>query len=314
MFLFLVLTKKKTMKKIYSITICLLSVLSVAQQRTSFEDYEGFYTGNIHAQGTWISTPTGDEPPNILNQTICIDDATDGYNSLRIVKENIYGTQSVPIIGAFNNIQIQPTTGFSVSFEINMSQLNGSIFGFQGVNNAEEKFVIRVDFENTGSVKILDKLLGPELISASGSWQPNAWHRFSIIGSSSEVKYYLDNTLIYTGTIEPINIDQVRFVHNNAEGSAYIDNIQVNNQSGLSVKEITGVKKKIMIYPNPTTDFIRLSDPHLIKATKVYNMEGKELQIKLNKDMMDVRSLPAGVYLVNIITEEKNFTEKFTKK
>ncbi|MDR6923825.1 MULTISPECIES: T9SS type A sorting domain-containing protein [Chryseobacterium] len=302
------------MKKIYSITICLLSVLSVAQQRTSFEDYEGFYTGNIHAQGTWISTPTGDEPPNILNQTICIDDATDGYNSLRIVKENIYGTQSVPIIGAFNNIQIQPSTGFSVSFDINMSQLNGSIFGFQGVNNAEEKFVIRVDFENTGSVKILDKLVSPELMSASGSWQPNVWHRFSIIGSSSEVKYYLDNILIYTGTIEPINIDQVRFVHNNAEGSAYIDNIQLNNQSGLSTKETTGPKKKIIIYPNPATDFIKLTDSHLVKAVKVYNMEGKELQIKLNGNKIDVKNLSAGVYLLNIETDDRNFTEKFIKK
>lgn len=304
------------MKKIYPITICLLSVFSSAQQRTSFEDYEGFYAGNIHAQGNWISTPTGDEPPNILNQTICIEDATDGYNSLRIVKENIYGTQSVPIIGAFNNIQIQPSTGFSVSFDINMSQLNGSVFGFQGVNNAEDKFVIRVDFENTGSVKILDKLSGSgsEMMPALGSWQPNVWHRFTIIGSSSDVKYYLDNILVYTGTIEPINMDQVRFVHNNAEGSAYVDNIQVNNQSGLSTKEITDTKKKIMIYPNPTTDFIRLSDPHLIKAVKVYNMEGKKIQIKLDKDIMDVRSLPAGVYLVNIITEERNFTEKFIKK
>ncbi|WP_185113868.1 T9SS type A sorting domain-containing protein [Chryseobacterium indologenes] len=302
------------MKKIYPITICLFSVLSFAQQRTSFEDFEGFYTGSIHAQGTWISTPTGDEPPNILNQMICIDDATDGYNSLRIVKENTYGTQPVPVIGAFNNTQIQPSTGFSVSFDINMSQLNGSVFGFQGVNNAEEKFVIRVDFGNTGSVKILDQLSGPEPVPASGSWQPNTWHKFLITGTASEVKYYLDNVLIYTGAIESINIDQVRFVHNNADGSAYIDNIQISNENLLSTKEITGAKKRITIYPNPTTDFIRLTESHLIKAVKLYNMEGKELQIRPDKDMIDVRSLPAGLYIIKIVTDEMNYTEKFTKK
>lgn len=304
------------MKKIYSTAFCLFSVFYFTQLRTSFEDFEGFYTGSIHAQGPWISTPTGDEPPNILNQTICIDDATDGYNSLRIVKENTYGTQSVPIIGAFNNVQIQlPSTGFSVSFDITMSQLNGSVFGFQGMNNAEDKFVIRVDFENTGSVKILDQSSGSGMITASGSWQPNIWYRFKVVGTLSDIKYYLDNTLIYTGAAaQPANIDQLRFVHNNEEGYAYIDNIRINNETALSVKDITDTKKRIMIYPNPATDFIRLSGSHPVKAVKIYNMEGKEIQIKLNKDMLDIKSLPEGLYLLNIITDEGNFTEKFTKK
>ncbi len=304
------------MKKIYSTAFCLFSVFYFTQLRTSFEDFEGFYTGSIHAQGPWISTPTGDEPPNILNQTICIDDATDGYNSLRIVKENTYGTQSVPIIGAFNNVQIQlPSTGFSVSFDITMSQLNGSVFGFQGMNNAEDKFVIRVDFENTGSVKILDQSSGSGMITASGSWQPNIWYRFKVVGTLSDIKYYLDNTLIYTGAAaQPANIDQLRFVHNNEEGYAYIDNIRINNETALSVKDITDTKKRVMIYPNPATDFIRLSGSHPVKAVKIYNMEGKEIQIKLNKDMLDIKSLPAGLYLLNIITDDGNFTEKFTKK
>lgn len=304
------------MKKIYSTAFCLFSVFYFTQLRTSFEDFEGFYTGSIHAQGPWISTPTGDEPPNILNQTICIDDATDGYNSLRIVKENTYGTQSVPIIGAFNNVQIQlPSTGFSVSFDITMSQLNGSVFGFQGMNNAEDKFVIRVDFENTGSVKILDQSSGSGMITASGSWQPNIWYRFKVVGTLSDIKYYLDNTLIYTGAAaQSANIDQLRFVHNNEEGYAYIDNIRINNETALSVKDITDTKKRIMIYPNPATDYIRLSGSHPVKAVKIYNMEGKEIQIKLNKDMLDIKSLPEGLYLLNIITDEGNFTEKFTKK
>lgn len=304
------------MKKIYSTAFCLFSVFYFTQLRTSFEDFEGFYTGSIHAQGPWISTPTGDEPPNILNQTICIDDATDGYNSLRIVKENTYGTQSVPIIGAFNNVQIQlPSTGFSVSFDITMSQLNGSVFGFQGMNNAEDKFVIRVDFENTGSVKILDQSSGSGMITASGSWQPNIWYRFKVVGTLSDIKYYLDNTLIYTAAAaQPANIDQLRFVHNNEEGYAYIDNIRINNETALSVKDITDTKKRIMIYPNPATDFIRLSGSHPVKAVKIYNIEGKEIQIKLNKDMLDIKSLPEGLYLLNIITDEGNFTEKFTKK
>src|ERR1700750_3341630 len=145
------------MKKIYFIALCLFSAISFAQQQMiSFENSDGFYTGNIHGQGTWISTPTGDIPPNVLNQLICTDNATDGMNSLKIVKENTYGTQSIPIIGAFDNLPILLFhNNFTVSLDINMSQLNGSIFSFQGLSNADEKYVVRVDFDNTGTVKIL---------------------------------------------------------------------------------------------------------------------------------------------------------------
>lgn len=304
------------MKKIYPITLCLFSALSFAQQRISFENAEGFYTGSIQAQGAWISTPTGDDPPNVLNQTICADEATDGYYSLKIVKENTYGTQPVPIIGAFNNVQIMlPSTAFSVSFDINMSQLNGSVFGFQAMKSAEEKFIVRVDFDHSGSVKILNSPSSSEMVTSSGSWQPNMWSRFKVVGSSANLKYYLDDVLIYTGpAAESLNIDQLRFVHDNAEGSAYIDNIQVNNETGMLSSKDMAIPQKIKIYPNPAADVIRIDPSNDLKGISIYDMSGNKYQVKAENGTVNIKNLPAGIYLIHILTKERNFTEKFTKK
>ncbi|WP_223559367.1 T9SS type A sorting domain-containing protein [Chryseobacterium lathyri] len=305
------------MKKNYSVAFCLFSVFSFAQQIISFEYSDGFYTGNIHGQGTWISTPTGDMPPNVLNQIISMDNASDGINSLKIVKENTYGTQSIPIIGAFDNLPVLlPYNGFTVSFDINMSQLNGSIFSFQGVSSADEKYIVRLDFDNSGAIKVLKTLSGnPVMDTALGTWQPNSWYHIAVVGTAADVKYYLNGILIYSGiAVESMDINQLRFVHDNADGTAYIDNVKVYNQALLSVANSTVNKNKVIMYPNPASDFIKISTSSKIKNIEIYDAAGKKVQSMVENDKIDVRSFPAGTYLINIRTENGNFSEKFIKK
>ncbi|AZA50011.1 T9SS C-terminal target domain-containing protein [Chryseobacterium carnipullorum] len=317
MCLFLIQPKNNAMKKIYIIAICLLSTVSLAQQIISFESLDGFYTGDIHTQGTWISTPTGDVPPYILNQTICTENATDGMNSLKIVKENTYGTQSIPIIGAFDNLPMMlPYDNFTVSFDINMSQLNGSIFSFQGLSSAEEKYVVRLDFDNTGNVKVLRMISGtPVMEATSGTWQPNLWYRLTVIGTSADVKYYLNGILIYSGTAaESMGMNQLRFVHDNADGTAYIDNLKVYSEALLSAANNTLDKNNVSLYPNPASDFIKISYPGKIKSIEIYDSAGKKVQVKLENDKVALSNLPVGTYLINIKTETGDFSQKFIKK
>lgn len=305
------------MKKIYLMALSLFSALAMSQQTISFEAQEGFTTSDIHGQGTWISTPTGGIPPNVTHQIINTQNASTGSYSLKIVKEPVYGTQSIPIIGGFDNL-ITPLnyTSFTVSFDINMSQLNGSVFGFQGVNSAEEQFVIRVDFDNTGGVKILNTVADNLMLdTAAGDWIPNVWYRFKVMGSAANIKYYINDTLIYTGsTVSELNIDQLRFVHNNNAGTAYIDNVKINNETLLSTKNHSTNGDILSIYPNPSADFIKIHTINTIKNVEVYNVAGKIVSLKLNGNVLDVRSLCSGLYLINIETEGRNFTEKFIKK
>lgn len=302
------------MKKYYSIAILLLSACVFAQQAVSFEFNEGFNAGNIHGQAGWISTPTGGVPANVTHQTISVDKASDGSSSLKIVKETTYGTQSDPIIGGFYNL---PTplayNNFSVSFDINMSQLNGSDFGFQGVNNVDDQLVVRLDFDKTGLLKILNTVSGTQdLISIPSAWLPNIWYRVKVIGTATDVRYYLNNVLIYTGTAaSSLNIDQLRFVHNNASGAAYIDNIKVNSELlVLGIKDAKVTPKEVSVYPNPANDFIQINSPGTVKSIEIYDESGKLIKTETNGNRIDVKGLLAGVYMVNIKTEGRNFTEK----
>ncbi|MGE8434114.1 T9SS type A sorting domain-containing protein [Chryseobacterium joostei] len=304
------------MKTYYSIALSLFVIFSSAQT-ISFENNEGFISGNIHGQGAWISTPTGGVPENITHQTISVDNATHGNNSLKIVREATFGVQSEPIIGGFYNL---PTpldfTNFSVSFDINMSQINGAIFGFQGVNSLEEKYVVRVDFDKAGKMEVLNSVSGIlGLIDTSGVWSPNTWHRIKVVGTATDIRYYLNDVLVYTGAANSsFNIDQLRFVHNNGLGTAYIDNIMVNSETVMSVKE-TGVhKKKVILYPNPVVDFIHVNSSNKIKNVRAYDLVGKKIDVTLKDGKVDVRNLAAGEYLLNIETEVGDFTEKFIKK
>ncbi|MDW9378999.1 T9SS type A sorting domain-containing protein [Chryseobacterium sp. JV558] len=302
------------MKKYYSIAFLLLSAYVFAQQAVSFEFNEGFNVGNIHGQAGWISTPTGGVPANVTHQTISVDKASDGSSSLKIVKESTYGTQSDPIIGGFYNLSAPLAyNNFSVSFDINISQLNGSDFGFQGVNNVDDQFVVRLDFDKTGLFKILNTVSGiPDLISIPSAWLPNIWYRVKVIGTGTDIRYYLNNHLIYTGTAAgSMNIDQLRFVHNNALGSAYIDNIKVNSELlSLGVEDSRAATKQVSIYPNPATDFIHINSLGTVKSIEIYDEAGKLIKTEKNNNRMDVKGLSAGVYMINIKTEGRNFTEK----
>ncbi|TZF98788.1 T9SS type A sorting domain-containing protein (plasmid) [Chryseobacterium panacisoli] len=302
------------MKKYYSIAILLLSVCIFAQQTVSFEFNEGFNAGNIHGQAGWISTPTGGVPANVAYQTISVDKASDGSSSLKIVKETTYGTQSDPIIGGFYNLPAPLAyNNFSVSFDINMSQLNGSDFGFQGVNNVDDQVIVRLDFDKTGLLKILNTVSGTQdLISIPSAWQPNIWYRVKVVGTAADVRYYLNNVLIYTGTAaSSVNIDQLRFVHNNASGSAYVDQIKINSELlVLGIKDTKITAEEVSVYPNPAIDFIQINSPGTVKSIEIYDESGKLIKSKTNSNKIDVKGLPAGLYMVHIKTEERNFTEK----
>ncbi|GEJ44308.1 T9SS type A sorting domain-containing protein [Chryseobacterium sp. ON_d1] len=306
------------MKKYYSIACILSSICFFAQQTVSFESNEGFNIGSINGQAGWISTPTGGIPENVTHQTISSDKASDGSSSLKIVKENTYGTQSDPVIGGFYNLSTPLAyNNFSVSFDINISQLNGSDFGFQGVSSIDDQFVVRLDFNKTGLVKILNIIAGVQnLISTSSVWLPNTWYRFKIVGTASQVRYYLNNILIYTGVAAgSLNIDQLRFVHNNALGLAYIDNIKINSELQiLGIKDSETSAKEMTIYPNPASDYLKIHTDIKIDKAEIFDMNGRRTDADINGNQIDIRNLNPGNYMISIETKVGKSTGKFIKK
>ncbi|WP_314241419.1 T9SS type A sorting domain-containing protein [Empedobacter tilapiae] len=88
------------------------------------------------------------------------------------------------------------------------------------------------------------------------------------------------------------------------------------NCNSLGLEDIN--KLEFSIYPNPTTDFVTLTSKESIVSYQVYDMGGKLLS-KLNKldkkeAKIDFSNYPKGIYVLNIKTDKRTYTQKVTKK
>jgi hypothetical protein len=71
----------------------------------------------------------------------------------------------------------------------------------------------------------------------------------------------------------------------------------------------------VVIYPNPTGDYINIQTNETVKSVSIYDFEGKKIS-NLSKDptKIDVQSLPIGSYILKIELNQKFITKKFIKQ
>ncbi|PWN61122.1 T9SS type A sorting domain-containing protein [Chryseobacterium viscerum] len=307
------------MKKLYIFAISLISISSFAQQTISFEASEGFIAGNINGQQGWMSTSDGEVPPTyITSQLVSTEMATQGSNSFKITPDPLFGPQQDPVIGGFYTFTAPLTyNSFTQSFDVRLTQKNTSTsdFVFRTVSTAGAGSIVTyIDFSYDGRILVVTAGSGT-LVDTTHTWNANTWYRVKVVSTATGIQYYLNDTLIYTGQpYSNSNINRMDFVHDNYGGSAYIDNIKINNEAALSTKDAVKNDVKLSIYPNPATEFIKITTPNKIKHVEVYDMSGKRVDVTLNGDHVNVRNLSSGAYLLNIETDGRNFTEKFIKK
>lgn len=73
--------------------------------------------------------------------------------------------------------------------------------------------------------------------------------------------------------------------------------------------------KNIEIYPNPVSDLITIKTDQKVENISVCDISGKNSNVTILRDnKVDVKSLPAGSYLITIETKEGKTTKKFIKK
>lgn len=93
------------------------------------------------------------------------------------------------------------------------------------------------------------------------------------------------------------------------------------DKTQLGVSEIMPEVEKILVSPNPATDFLRikLSSKYDNHTIMIINSRGQSVAAaKLSDDelTLPVSDYPSGVYYINLLDEKKNviYTEKFVKK
>ncbi|MDY0930391.1 T9SS type A sorting domain-containing protein [Chryseobacterium sp. CFBP8996] len=311
------------MKRVLFSMLIGVSQLAFSQQLISFEESEGYTTANIDTQQGWRSTAIGVGSPNVSGQTVSTEQFVGGARSLKITKEAAFVEQNNAVIGAFKPIGSSIAyNNFTISFDIRITEKasTASLYEFQTIGNgpAGRVYVIRLRFNKTGGI-VAAQTTGTSstFATTTGTWSADTWYRVKIVGTATGLTYYLNDTQIYTGNFFlNYNFDEMAFVHDNYSGSAYMDRIAINNEGGvLSTKDdVKIIKNMLSIYPNPTSDILNIKTDSKINTVSVVDITGKKVNVKLKDDKIDVRSLPAGIYLINVETKDGISTEKFIKK
>lgn len=88
------------------------------------------------------------------------------------------------------------------------------------------------------------------------------------------------------------------------------------SQSRTSIQPERGEIKTVSykIYPNPTGDFVNIDTKENITKIEVYNLSGKNFKVNFTNKKVDVRSLPAGNYILRIYSSNDVRAVHFIKQ
>lgn len=106
---------------------------------------------------------------------------------------------------------------------------------------------------------------------------------------------------------------------NTASTTAAFDNYVVDavNAAALGVTTVGQIENdlNVSIYPNPTSDYINIKSNVKVSSVTIVDMTGKNVASKKAvNNRVDVRNLPVGNYIINLITENGVQSKKFIKK
>lgn len=288
------------MKQLYIITILLLFTASLQAQFTiSFEEEENYELGNLHNQNGWEVTESQGEGV-VTNQVVSSEMASDGTFAFKNAYEPDYEEQWLPIFGAAKTFDSPlDYTDFTLSYDVLVTNTMGADFEFVAYTIVDEEFtpVAGVGMEYNGGIYVIKDAYYSSDMLEDIEWEPNTWVTIKIDVNEEEIKYYVEDELLYTlENFSQSDIHGINILHNNYGNDAYYDNIRVNTESlGVEDQDFTSIK----LYPNPTTDFvnIQIQEGRSIKEVAIYNVTGKQVSVQRTNNL-DLRSLPAGTYIL----------------
>ena len=125
----------------------------------------------------------------------------------------------------------------------------------------------------------------------TGGWQQ--WETSTVVGNIEEGLYKLRMKVLQPG----FNINWIEFDY--IEGSM-----------GLNSSE----EYYFDIYPNPTSDFLNISNIHTDFKVQIYSLLGSKLLDYSNARRINVEFLNNGIYLIKIINQNRTYSKVFVKK
>lgn len=305
------------MKNKYLLILSFVSSLAFAQQSISFESSEAYNLGTVNEQNGWEVTVNSDELP-INNQVISNDRASAGTQSLKISVDENEDFGWFPIYGAAKAFD-RPYNfaNTTVEFDVFITELDGSTFEFGtfGIVDTDEYMPVSIySFNYTGNLEVVNSV-DYDYENANFTWEANRWYKLKSVISDTDIKFYIDGALIHTmPNFSQTDVTGVNFVHDNFGGSAYIDNLKINDEV-LAVNNVN--KGNIKLYPNPVKDILKFDLPNGEKVSdvEVYNTVGQKVSEFKNVDEINLNHLKSGVYIINLKNNTgKTYSSKIIKQ
>ena len=151
--------------------------------------------------------------------------------------------------------------------------------------------------------------------SLSYQWQQNNGTSYSNLSNSGIYSGVNTNTLNITGVTASIQQFGYRCIVTNSDSCANTTVLAILNISLTGINE-NSLSTYFTVYPNPTNEILTLKTNVTFSAVRIANAVGKLVFEADENNTLDVSSLKAGSYFIQLIGTEKQIltTEKFIKK
>ncbi|MCG2792143.1 MAG: T9SS type A sorting domain-containing protein [Weeksellaceae bacterium] len=90
-----------------------------------------------------------------------------------------------------------------------------------------------------------------------------------------------------------------------------IDSFSVTRPA-LGVSDLS--KNKLSVYPNPTSDYLKINSSEKISSVLVYDLSGKNIPVQFDGQAVNVQPLAKGTYMISIKIGTEVNVQKFIKK
>lgn len=298
------------MKKI--VLILFLASVQFFGQVISFESSDGYSVGNIDGQQGWTTTTAHGDITE--KQVITEEEASEGRQSFKIVKDDAIEQKQYPQVGGFYNVSPTiPVSNFKISFDVFFNEIGPNIYALNPANLGSGKYVALVYVSDYGELQTYN---AQYFIGTGFVFTAKKWYSIAYEVTSEGLDVYVDGEKISTSKILDYGVvDQIRLMHTNAGGSAYIDNIRFGNEATFAVGDIAA-NDDLKVYPNPVKDFLSIDVPSTerVKSVSIFSVDGRSSVLTFDNNKADFSNLPAGVYVLQVETDSQTYTKKVIKK
>lgn len=174
-----------------------------------------------------------------------------------------------------------------------------------GTTNSGDKFTIQ-DFDGDGDIDFV-------------SCPTNDFN-------SQKLSYWINdgNQTFIREEINPYYLTSTHLISNDFDGDGDIDVLSSNTKFpftlwkntsdvALSISE-TPANLSLLLYPNPTTNYINIKTNDAILKAELYNIQGQKVNASFSNNKVDIQNISNGIYFLKLKTDKGTITKKIIKE